>query len=189
MIEESFHVERLFVFEHEIDGPAKLVGKDAQRLALVVFVGQLGDVILGLMRIPEHEDRGLLDGPFEMMVADLFIAVSGPFAVRFFDRPDQPGVRGKILYPGKAGDIVNFIQDDQGQDLPDTRDRAQQVQGVVIVLPGGFFDIPFELLEDLIHGIDHGQVDFDALSDGRIAKPLGNPVVVVFTGQLFPERR
>jgi hypothetical protein len=43
---------------------------------------------------------------------------------------------------------MDFIQDHQGQDLPDTRDGAKQIEGMVTMLPGGFFDMPFELFQD-----------------------------------------
>ena len=76
------------------------------------------------------------------MVADFFIGMSGPFAVGLFDRFYQPGVGTKVLNSGEAIYIVDFIQDHQGQDGTDTGDRAQQVQGVVIMLAGGFFDMP-----------------------------------------------
>lgn len=68
------------------------MGKDAQRLAFVVFSFQRGDKILGFGRVSEHEDRSFLDGPVEMVVADLFIAVTGPLAIGLFCRPDQPGI-------------------------------------------------------------------------------------------------
>jgi len=35
---ESLPIKRLFVFKHKIYGPAELVAKDPQGLALVVFV-------------------------------------------------------------------------------------------------------------------------------------------------------
>ena len=39
LIEESFHVERFFVFKHEVDGSAQFVGEYTQRFSLVVLVG------------------------------------------------------------------------------------------------------------------------------------------------------
>ena len=93
MIEESFHVERLLVFEYKVNGPAQLVGEDSQSLAFIVFVRPVWKRnILPRDAIPEHEYRGFLDRPFEMMVADLLVAVPGPFTVGLFYRPDQPGI-------------------------------------------------------------------------------------------------
>jgi hypothetical protein len=81
LFEESFHIERLFVFQHEIDCPAQLVGKNPERFALIVSTLQLGNEIFCLLRISEHQNCSFLDSPFEMMVTDLFIGMAGPFPV------------------------------------------------------------------------------------------------------------
>ena len=70
---------------------------------------KFSDIGLCLSRLSEHQDRSLFDGPFEMMIADFFVAVPGPLAVRFFHRTDQPRIGGKVLHPGKPSNIVNFI--------------------------------------------------------------------------------
>lgn len=68
------------------------MGKDTERFAFVVFALQFGDKILGLLAVPEHQDGGLLDRPFEMMVADFLVRMTGPFAVGLFDGFNQPGI-------------------------------------------------------------------------------------------------
>ena len=73
-----------------------------------------------------------------------------PICRLIFDRFNQPGIGGKILDRREPFDIVNFVKDDQRQDLADTGNRAQQIQCVVIMLPGGFFDMPFQLFQDLV---------------------------------------
>jgi hypothetical protein len=73
LIKEFFHIKRLFVFEHKIDGAAQFMGKDAHGLAFVVFVGELAHIIFGLVRVSEQYNRGLFNGPFQVMVADLFV--------------------------------------------------------------------------------------------------------------------
>ena len=75
---------------------------------------------------------------------------------------------------------MNFIEDHQGESLPDAGDGSQQVEGVVIVLSGGFFDMPFEFFKDLIKGLYDGQVDLDAFADLGVGEALGNAVMVVF---------
>ena len=83
------------------------MGKDAQGLALVVFVFQLAHIILGLAGISEHQDGGLFDGPFKMVVADFLIGMPGPFAVGLFYRSDQAGIGRKVLDPGKR--LISWI--------------------------------------------------------------------------------
>jgi hypothetical protein len=85
LIEESFLIERRFVFEHEVDGPAQLMGVDTQGFAFVVLALQFGDEIFGLGAVPEHQDRSFLNGPFEMVVADFLVGMAGPFTVGFLD--------------------------------------------------------------------------------------------------------
>jgi len=83
--------------------------KDAKRLTLIVFMLQLGRVVFGLFRISQHEDGRFLYGPLEMMVADFFVGVTGPFAIGFFGRSDQPGIGGKVLHSWKAPDVMYFV--------------------------------------------------------------------------------
>ena len=78
-----------------------------------------------------------------------------------------------------------FIQSSQGQDLADAWDGSQQIQRVVSVLAGGFFNVPFELFQDLVERFDHGQIDLDAFANLRIIESFGHTVRVVFFGQLF----
>ena len=45
---------------------------------------------------------------------------------------------------------MDFIKENEAQDLSDTRNRLQQVERMGIVLLGGFEEIEFEVLEQLI---------------------------------------
>jgi hypothetical protein len=47
-VEEFFHIKRLFAFEHKVDRTAKFMGKNLQRLALVVLMRKLGHIVFRL---------------------------------------------------------------------------------------------------------------------------------------------
>ena len=68
------------------------MGENTMRLALVVFPLQFADKQFCLTGFSEHEDRGLLDRPLKMVIADLLIGSPGPFAVGFLVWPNQAGV-------------------------------------------------------------------------------------------------
>ena len=114
------------------------MGQDAKGFTLVVFSFEFCGIGFGLAGMPQEQDHGFLDGPFEVVVADFLIGFAGPFAVGFFYRFNQAGIGGKILDPGKASDVMDFIEDHQGQDRTDTRYGLQQKERMDVVLPGGF---------------------------------------------------
>ena len=72
MTEKQFHIKRLFVFEHEVNGPTELVGENSQGLTIVMFVTQPLHIFFGLFGFAQADHGRCLDGPFEMGVADLF---------------------------------------------------------------------------------------------------------------------
>lgn len=51
---ETVHVKSLFVFKHKVDGPAQLVGQDAQGLAFVIFSFQPRHVVFGRLTVAQH---------------------------------------------------------------------------------------------------------------------------------------
>ena len=82
--------------------------------------------------------------------------------------------------PGKPPDIVDLIKDNQCQDLANTRNRSQQIQGVLIMVSGGFSDMPFERFKDLIERLDHSQIAFDTFAHLRVIEAFRHSVMVVF---------
>ena len=53
-----------------------------------VFLGESGHIGFGLGTVSEHDQRSLFDGPFKMVVADLFVRMPGPFAIGLFSSTD-----------------------------------------------------------------------------------------------------
>jgi hypothetical protein len=85
--------------------------------------------------------------------------------------------------------ILDLIQDDQSENLTNSRDGAQQVKRVVIMLPSGFFDAPLKFFEDFIQSVNRGKVNLDAFSDRRIFESFGDAFPIVPSGNLFLESR
>jgi hypothetical protein len=73
MSEEGFHIKRFLSFEHEVDSPAELVGKDGERFPLAVFADQTAVVVLGFFVVSEKEAGRLGECPFEVDVTDLAV--------------------------------------------------------------------------------------------------------------------
>ena len=57
---------------------------------------------------------------------------------------------------------MNLVENGQGQDLADAGDRAEQVEGVVILLFGLTGDEELELVEQGVIEVDQRQVSGDA---------------------------
>lgn len=117
-----------------------------------------------------------------MDVADLFAGSPQSFPAGFFGTLDQATIGHKILYAREAGDILNLIQKDQGQNLSDAGDGLQPREGLHIMGFGTPRDIEFHLPESLIVVIDEGHVDFNGLAHARIREMLRDIVSVRFVG-------
>ncbi len=65
-------VKSLLVFEHEIDGPPELVGKDREGLGFAVLTGEPLEIFFGRFVALEEKHRSLGEGPLEVSVTDLF---------------------------------------------------------------------------------------------------------------------
>jgi len=57
---------------------------------------------------------------------------------------------------------MDLVENDQRQDLTDTRYRTQQNQAVFIRTFGVFQDMPFDLAELLVVEVDEVQIQLDA---------------------------
>ena len=72
--EEHFLVKRLLVFEHEIGGPPKLMGKDREGLGFAVFTSEPFKKSFAWLIAFEKKHCCFREGPLEVSVADLFTA-------------------------------------------------------------------------------------------------------------------
>ena len=86
------------------------MGQDPEGLTLVVSMFKFSHIGFGLTGFSEHQDCGLFNGPFEMVITDFLVAVPGPFAVGLFDWLDQACIRGKILNSWESFGIMDLVQ-------------------------------------------------------------------------------
>jgi len=73
--------------------------------------------------------------------------------------------------------------------VPDAMDRAKQHQGVPVVMPRRLLDVPFQSLQYVVIGIDHGKIDLDKLSYLQIGKVLISVLPVTLAGKFDADLR
>ena len=69
-----------------------------------------------------------------MDVADLSTAGAGSFAGGEFVALHEASVGGEILDGGKSTDVVDFVEDDQREDLADAGYGSETEEGVGVML-------------------------------------------------------
>ena len=89
------------------------MGNDGKRFPLAVFADQ--PVMIALSRfITSKEETGCFgEGPFEMNIADFTVFGAKLFSTGFSGAFDQTAIGDEVLYPVKAFNILDLIQDDQ----------------------------------------------------------------------------
>ena len=97
-----------------------------------------------------------------MGVADFSSRCSRAFPRRFFGTRDQPAIGREILHAWEACDVMHFVKQYEAEDLADTRNRLQQIQGLGVMVLGRFADGQFDVTQQLIVVGNEGKVDFDA---------------------------
>jgi hypothetical protein len=138
--------------------------------------------------MPEEQHGRFGTGPLEVRVADFLARGAIAFARGFSGTLDQAAVGDEILHAGEAVDIMHFIEQHESQDFPHPRDSTQAVEGVSVMLLGGWHDSQLEVGEESVVIGDQRQVDFDSLLDRGIVKALGHASTVGFVGDLFANR-
>ena len=160
--------------QHVVGGAADLVGEDGQSLPLSVLSLELLQEGLALGVLPEEQDGGLGEGPLQVDVADLLAPRPELLAGGLLRALDQAGVGGEVLDGGEALDVVDLVEDCQGEDLADAREGAEPVEGGGVVLTRVAGDVQLEVSDDPIVGVDEGEVGLDALADGGVGEGGGD---------------
>jgi hypothetical protein len=88
---------------------------------------------------------------------------------------DQSGVGGKFLHAIEARDVMNLVENRQGEHLANTRYRPEPMERIGIVTFRLADDGQFEIRDQRIVVIDEGEVDLDALLDARVGEMLHHP--------------
>jgi hypothetical protein len=96
-----------------------------------VHGGLAGEPGLGVGVAAQEECGGFGEGPLEVSVADLSPAGAGALACGDLGAADEAGVGGEVLDGGEAGDVVDLVEDDEGEDLADagTERRRRRALG------------------------------------------------------------
>src|SRR5262249_25799421 len=120
-----------------VDGPAQTCGQGTEGASLAVLLLAAGQPLLGLLALAEEQAGRLGEGPLEVGVADLVAAGALLLARRLVGAADQPGVGQGLPHRGEATDVVNLVQEDEGQDLADAGHRAEAMEGLRIIYFSG----------------------------------------------------
>ena len=184
---KALQVKRLVSREHEIHGPGHLLGQHGERLAFAVFTFKLGEVGLPGVVLAQKEDRRLREGSLELGVANLLAREPVPLAGRLLSALHQAAVREEVLHAGKAGDVLDLIENDQGQDLADVRDGLQAGEALGIVPLGRAGNIEFHLAQQFVVVVDEGNVHFNRLTHTRIGEVLFHALPIALVRQLPAE--
>ena len=120
-----------------------------------------------------------------MGVANFGAGGARAFSSGFPGTLDEATVRGKILHPWEARDIMNFVEQHETENLADPRDCLQQIQGVGVMVLGGFDDAEFDITQQLIVGGDEREIHFDALLHCRIGKAFSDSCTIGFVGDFL----
>jgi hypothetical protein len=105
-----------------------------------MFVPQAGAVCLGGRMVSEGQDGGFRKGPREVRLAELRAGRARALASGCLGTCDQTTLGDDILYPGEARDRLDFIEPHKAENLAETRDGVQQIQGVGVLVRGGVDD-------------------------------------------------
>jgi hypothetical protein len=180
--------EGLVAFEPGRDGTPQRLGQARQRLAQAMCFRPSGQGRLAGGMVAETAPRRVRDGPRERRRAPRAPGGPGALARRCVGTRDE-AARGAALLPaGETLDLVDRIQPDEAEDVPDPGPRLEQSQGVGVVRLRRVDAVPRERGEPRVRGPTQRQVHCHALLPGGSRTPLGNPVAVGCGGQLCPTR-
>ena len=114
------------------------------RFGLVMFACLFLKPALRLRIAAQEECCRLAKGPAQIGITD-----PGTTSTVFFTRGftlalHQSAIGCKVLYPGKAFNVVYFIENDQRQDIADPVHRLQSNHCLRIYRFGGLLEVPLE---------------------------------------------
>ena len=84
----------------------------------------------------------------------------------------QPCVGDEVPDPWEAVDVVDFVEDHQGEDFPDAGDSAKQVNGYGIMFGNVCIDPSFDGEDLCVKGVDECDVHLDGGTDHRVGESV-----------------
>jgi hypothetical protein len=108
-------------FEPNIERTCELVSKETQRVAFVRLFLQPGQILLAGLVASKDQRRRFRKGPCEVSVPNLVPSSAQAFAPGFFRTRDESTIRSDILHSWAAIDLVNFVEQDETEDVANAR--------------------------------------------------------------------
>jgi hypothetical protein len=102
---------------------------------------------------------------------------------------NEPTVGDDFLHPRDTAAIMDCIQQHEGQDLADPRERAQAVERLCLMRLGRRDKSQLQGGAQAVVRVDQREVHRDALLDGWIGKPFSHAVSVALVGQSLADFR
>src|ERR1043166_9443937 len=96
-----------------------------------------------------------------MDVADFRSGRAVAFASRLPGAFDQPSMGDKVLDCGKAFDVVDLVEHDQGHNPADAVHGTKPLKSIDVMYLAIFSDVEFHLAEHLVVVIDQREVHLD----------------------------
>jgi hypothetical protein len=177
--------------EQVVDGPAQACGEGAQGPRLAAFLLPACQPALGRLAGAQEQGGRLGEGPLEVGVADLVPSGAFLLAGRLVGAAHQPGVGQELAGGAEAADVVDLVEQDQGQDGADAGDRAQPLVGLRVVHLGRPRQVQLQGTDLLVVGADQGQVGLGAVAHGGVGEAGGHVqfLAVGSVAELLGERR
>ena len=124
LLTENLSISKPDSGQHVIHGARQFMGEDRQGFAFAMFPLHARELFLACRIVPEEQDGGFGEGPLEVCLADLLaggaVAFAGRSLVNLTSRVGE-----EFLHAGEVADLMAFLEQHQGQDFADPRNRAQ----------------------------------------------------------------
>jgi hypothetical protein len=174
-------------FQHRRDRTRQLMRQDSQGFALTLLFRQAREPLLARRMIPQAQHGGFGEGPLERGMADRRAGDPVACAGRFLGTRAHAAIRDNVLHAREPLHVMDLVEQDHTQDVPDAGYGAQEVQGSRTVLLGSGHEVSRQIAEALVVGAKQGEVHVDALLHGGIGTPLGHAVTGGLLGNLLPD--
>jgi hypothetical protein len=149
--------------------------QDAQGFPLVMLLLQTAQQLLALGIVTQAESGSFRKGPLEVRIANVFARGAQACATRFLAAFDQAARRGEVLHAWETVDLMNFVEQHEAEDFPHTGYGLEQIEGLSIVVLGGFPDGELQVLEQFIIIGDERQIAFEVFCTAASGKRSATP--------------
>ena len=112
------------------------MSQNGQRFGFSRFALQASQEFLSFRVVAEKQDGRFREGPLEVNVADLFAGEAIVLSSRLATALHQTAVGDKLLHPREASDVMNLVENRQGQYRCRGPNGADRRSGDPVVWPG-----------------------------------------------------